>query len=484
MDILESSELTAPPAELIIQDSSVSGNVTEGDEPMRGGGLYVETGGIELIDSNIDDNRAGPLVGVADASGGGVYFEEQGVITQTSDLTMTTSSINGNIARKEGGGIYWRKAGELNVEISSIDENEAAASGGAVFSAGADLTLSESSVSGNTGLVGAGIRIVTFFDVPGGSLSVEQSTIDGNAASSFGSGIAVDADGFTLPILVENSTISGNSAAVTGGGILTRFGGELLLDHATIADNSAPTGANLSLLIGGVSVGSLGTWESRASIIALSDGGDNCALDGGSPTSNRFNFADDLSCNLGVDDVQSMVDPELGPLADNGGSTDTLLPAPGSPTAGLVPAGSCLLAVDQRNSARPQGPDCDAGAVEIIEASALVSPIVGTPGDDFLVGTPADDVIIGMGGDDVMLGMGGNDVLEGGTGHDLMFGGPGDDLLKGQGGRDILVGEDGDDDLRGGRGRDLLLGGRGFDLLNGGGSRDICVPSGGNAVDC
>jgi len=44
-------------------------------------------------------------------------------------------------------------------------------------------------------------------DVPGGSLSVEQSTIDGNAASSFGGGFAVDADGFTLPILVENSTI-------------------------------------------------------------------------------------------------------------------------------------------------------------------------------------------------------------------------------------------------------------------------------------
>jgi hypothetical protein len=49
----------------------------------------------------------------------------------------------------------------------------------------------------------------------------------------------------------------------------------------------------------------------------------------------------------------------LGMLGDNGGTTETLLPAAGSPAIGL---GSGCPPTDQRGS--PRGNPCTAGAVE------------------------------------------------------------------------------------------------------------------------
>ena len=55
-----------------------------------------------------------------------------------------------------------------------------------------------------------------------------------------------------------------------------------------------------------------------------------------------------------------MADPLLGPLGDNGGTTETLVPAAGSPAQG---AGSDCPAADQRG--QPRGTACTCGAVEM-----------------------------------------------------------------------------------------------------------------------
>jgi Bacterial Ig-like domain (group 3) len=59
-------------------------------------------------------------------------------------------------------------------------------------------------------------------------------------------------------------------------------------------------------------------------------------------------------------------EPHLGTLADNGGPTETALPATGSPAIGIVPLASCTVNVDQRGLSRPGAGKaaCDAGAVE------------------------------------------------------------------------------------------------------------------------
>ena len=60
----------------------------------------------------------------------------------------------------------------------------------------------------------------------------------------------------------------------------------------------------------------------------------------------------------------ALIDPRLGPLADNGGPTRTHALRPGSPALDAIPAEDCAVATDQRGIARPRGSGCDIGAFE------------------------------------------------------------------------------------------------------------------------
>ena len=75
-------------------------------------------------------------------------------------------------------------------------------------------------------------------------------------------------------------------------------------------------------------------------------------------------IADDMSCFFGRHDMSSSanLDPTLGPLASNGGPTETMALAPGSPAIGMVADPSLCTGPDQRGVARPT--PCDAGAYE------------------------------------------------------------------------------------------------------------------------
>ena len=68
-------------------------------------------------------------------------------------------------------------------------------------------------------------------------------------------------------------------------------------------------------------------------------------------------------------------DPQLAALAGNGGLTQTPLPASGSSVVDAGGVSGCP-ATDQRGVARPQGPACDIGAVELaVAAPPLVGPL-------------------------------------------------------------------------------------------------------------
>jgi hypothetical protein len=79
-------------------------------------------------------------------------------------------------------------------------------------------------------------------------------------------------------------------------------------------------------------------------------------------------------------DKQNAGDPKLGPLANNGGPTQTRLPQTGSPLIDAIPTGSCQadgasgITADQRGVSRPQGPGCDIGAVEV-EVAGPAAPV-------------------------------------------------------------------------------------------------------------
>jgi hypothetical protein len=65
--------------------------------------------------------------------------------------------------------------------------------------------------------------------------------------------------------------------------------------------------------------------------------------------------------------------PLLGPLANNGGPTDTQALLSGSPAIDFAPLSGCP-ATDQRGVSRPQGALCDSGAFEVAAAKPLPAP--------------------------------------------------------------------------------------------------------------
>ena len=68
--------------------------------------------------------------------------------------------------------------------------------------------------------------------------------------------------------------------------------------------------------------------------------------------------------------------PDLDALASNGGPTQTMALAPGSPALDAIPPSvtGCSGGTDQRGIARPQGSGCDVGAYELVVTSTDTQP--------------------------------------------------------------------------------------------------------------
>ena len=98
-------------------------------------------------------------------------------------------------------------------------------------------------------------------------------------------------------------------------------------------------------------------------------GTESCVIENGASNSLGGNIEDHTTCafNL-VTDLKNTNVP-LGPLANNGGPTDThLITSDGlafNNAVDAICAAAPVSALDQRGIARPQGAHCDRGAVEL-----------------------------------------------------------------------------------------------------------------------
>ncbi|HET8756141.1 MAG TPA: choice-of-anchor Q domain-containing protein, partial [Solirubrobacteraceae bacterium] len=250
----------------------------------------------------------------------------------------------------------------------------AAAGGGILVEAGAELHLSDSAVEGNDADRGGGI-------VSSGTLVVERSTLafngaDGGQSDGRGGGLYVAAGTASL----ENSTISSNSAEVDGGGIYTQA--NLDLTNVTIADNFG----------GGLDQEFAGAQRTLATSVLLARNlGGNC---GGTTIviESTNGLSDDGACEFDGSENQVVPDSRLDFLADNGGETDTHALLFDSPAvdAGATPC----VATDQRGIDRPQGDACDIGAVEVVPPATLtVNTVVsggGWDAEDFTIRVTRD----------------------------------------------------------------------------------------------
>jgi len=230
----------------------------------------------------------------------------------------------------------------------------ALADGGGLYNSGT-LTLRNVVVANNTTAAANGGGITSINDI-----TLTDCVVSGNTTATYGGGI----DNFGTATL-ENVTVSGNMSGL-GGGIANDDGSAVAaLTNVTIADNSASPGS-------GGGFYNLGAATLRYVIVANSPSGDNCA--GGTSatlTSQGHNLDSGNTCGFaGPGDLVNM-DPQLGPLQDNGGPTPTQALLPGSPAIDAGGDDCPPPATDQRGFPRPEDGNgdgmatCDIGAFEL-----------------------------------------------------------------------------------------------------------------------
>jgi hypothetical protein len=284
----------------------------------------------------------------------------------TTDLTI--SGLGATLVTIDGANSYrpfYVESGAI-VTLSGMTVTRGNGdNGGGIFNNGGALTVANSTISSNTasGVVAGGIASLS------GTLTVTGSTFSGNTASTAGGIFSQSAI-----VTVTNSTFSGNTTT-NAGAALYAAGGTATLTNVTISGNTVSNYAALY-------VDSDGTLNLKNSIVANTTGGSGDCGKGGTGTVNAQNslIESGLGCVNGTNSANKTGDPNLGALANNGGTTQTLALLPGS--AAINAANDTICAapsvnnLDQRGFTRPQGPHCDIGAYEAPPFPRSYLPIV------------------------------------------------------------------------------------------------------------
>jgi hypothetical protein len=286
--------------------------------------LNRETGNVTISSSTVMSNTAYHGGGIS--SSGGLIID--------SSIFMNNSTIGGF-----GGAIY--NSGSMKVTRSDFSSNYTAVGkeGGGIYNNGsAHITTSRFNNNSVPGGLGGGIS-------NHGLLTIVADTFSANSTSAgLGGGIYSVA---TELVTITNSTFSGNFGGLAGGGLLVNGPANIL--NTTFFGNMPD----------GVSSPGLVPVTMKNTILA----GNSPANCNGTITSLGYNLEDGESCALSGPGDQLNIDPQVGPLADNGGPTWTHALLPGSPAIDGGTNDGCPSS-DQRGVIRPLLGTCDTGAYE------------------------------------------------------------------------------------------------------------------------
>ncbi|MCB9136183.1 MAG: hypothetical protein H6636_12210 [Anaerolineales bacterium] len=288
-----------------------------------------------------------------------------GILSEAT-LILNNVKISGNTAGDRGGGIYggYNASGSTTLNHVYVTGNTAGGRGGGLYFAGGTSTVSNSTISSNTviapGTSGGGI----FVGETNVSLSMNNSTLSGNTANDSGGGLALYQSGSTVTAFLNHVTVAFNTANAAssggGGGIARISAGTLNLGNSIVSNNTSSNGPDC---------------RGTISTLGYNVTGSSCTLGGTGDT---------------------VADPLLSALADNGGSTLTHALAFNSPAIDKVLASDSTnngcgttYTSDQRGVARPidgngnvsTNADCDAGAYEALQACGVVDATSYTRGD-------------------------------------------------------------------------------------------------------
>jgi hypothetical protein len=280
------------------------------------------------------------------ATEGGEHAGQGGdIFNDRADLTLEDDLITGGSA-EEGGGIGSWEA-PTKIRSTTISENFATEEAGVSMGASpSPWAIVDSTITGNEStLFSGGINAE-------GTGLIEGSTISDNIAGTGGGGGSLGFGAAGSTITVRNSTFAGNHAE-EGAGVLVYgfFVDTVAFEDSTISGNvSDLPGAGLAIEPGGAVVSLLDT-------IVGGNTGEGAPSDLGAEPG-RISAGFSLIGNAAGAEVAETVpgsnifgaDPKLGPLAANGGPTETMLPAAGSP---VINKGGGSLTTDQRGGPRP-----------------------------------------------------------------------------------------------------------------------------------
>jgi hypothetical protein len=264
-----------------------------------------------------------------------------------------------------GGGIYnygYSGSATLTLQNSTLDGNSASISGGGLYNASysggsATVTIQYGTFSGNSAKAwGGGLYSIHNSGV--GLVTLENSTLSGNSA---GDGGGTHASGATLSF--RDCTLSGNLATNNGAAIYAHVGAALTLQNSTVS-------GHLAFGVTGIYSSSDAQLTMTHTLLARGGYETNFFWRASSVTNFGYNVSDDASTKTFASTVANLF---LGPLNNNGGPTLTHALLPNSPA---INAGDPDFApppdYDQRGAGFPRV------AASRLDIGALESPLFST----------------------------------------------------------------------------------------------------------
>ena len=370
--------------EMVITNNVANGSPRDGPQEGYGGGVSVAAATLHVFDSTISGNVAGV----------------------DSDSVEQSLGVGGGIAAIES---HVEIAGSVISDNAAINVNSFAISGrggGGLGLLASSAVIHRSTISGNMvgnradaadGVVeatGGGVFANTCADCPG-ELRIEDSTISGNFAGNSGTSGFLFAGGggvFAGNAQVVNSTVSGNRVGDltgTNGGYFA--GGGLLLaprDFETSSTVASSTITDNQALGAQAEGGGIAGFETLVQLHNTIVAGNSAAIgpDGFGDFDSAYSIIEN---QMDVDFFSGSAtagSPDLGPLADNGGPTETHAIGNLSSAFNAGDPFSCPE-TDQRGVERPQLGGCDIGAFELAAGSDLTEAFDGLVEAGELTGT-------------------------------------------------------------------------------------------------
>ncbi len=373
-------------------DDSGNGTLTVADDTFSANSGTNADGG--AIDSGDDSGNA--TLSVDNTTFSANIADWGGAIDSGDDsgngtLTITGSAFTGNSVKSDGGAVNngdFGGTGNLTVSASTFSGNTA--TGGAGTDGGDGGAIDNGDNGPGVGISTLAVTTSTFSDNTAshdggavdngdyhglGTISVSASTFSGNSAGNVNGGAIDNGDnGGTGAASVSDSTFSANTASDFGGAISNGSGstGTLTATASTFSDNTASLG-------GGIIAS--GEYSGAATVWAAADVFDgSCVAPAGVWNDEGYNVGSDPSCFAATpastdnDGAGAGLGSLLGPLANNGGPTQTLLPLPGNPALSIVPNATSVTldgtsatlcpTTDQRGVTSEPGQACAAGSVQ------------------------------------------------------------------------------------------------------------------------